>query len=102
MREDMIAELSKYSKETLIKAFIKNNLFGKDDLLRNVRSIEFDNIQLKQKKLAAEMNKLHPFNDHTKYIELRNKYNKYDKQINKLLELMWYRIWEKANITLEI
>ncbi|MBZ9635608.1 hypothetical protein [Clostridium sp. FP1] len=88
MKEDMIVELSKYSKETLIKAFIKNNLFGKDDLLRNVKSIEFDNIQLKQKKLTAEMKKLHPWNDHTKYVELRNKYDKYDKQINKLLKLM--------------
>ncbi len=88
MKEDIIAELSKYSKETLIKAFIENNLFGKEDLLRNVRSKEFDNIQLKQKKLAAEMKKLNAWNDHTKYVELRNKYDKYEKQIDKLLKLM--------------
>ncbi|MBU3173357.1 hypothetical protein [Clostridium estertheticum] len=88
MKDDIIAELSKYSKETLIKAFVKNNLFGREDFLRNVRSIEFDNIQLKQNKLRSDMKKLNTRNDHAKYIELRNKYDRYDKQINKLLKLM--------------
>ena len=92
MKEDIIVELSKYSKEILIKAFVEHNLFGKDDFLRNVRSIEFDNIQLKQKGLAAEMKKLNPWNAHTKYVNLRNKYDKYDKQIKKLFTEKHYPI----------
>ena len=88
MKEDIVAELSKYSIETLIKVFIDNNIFDKGSLLGELRYAEFNSIQLKQKKLAADMKKLHPWNDHIKYVELRNKYARYEKQIDKLLKLM--------------
>lgn len=86
-KSDIEVELNKYSKEALINAFINNNLFGAENLLRNVKYEEFKIIQKKQDELMKEMNKLNPVKDYIKYKKLWNSYERYSKQADKLLDL---------------
>lgn len=83
----IIAELSKFSKEALINAFIKNNLFGAEDLLANAKYEEVQILIKKQEDISAELKKIDVFKNYKKYKELQSKNQRYDKQINKLLDL---------------
>lgn len=87
MEKDIIEELSNYSKEALINAFIKNNLFSTEQLLSNVKHEEVKIIVKKQNKLIKEMKNLHHIDDSKRYNELKDSYIQYDKQTDKLLDL---------------
>lgn len=83
----IIAELSKLSKEALINAFIKNNLFGAESLLINAKHEEVEILIKKQQDISSELKKLDGFKDYKKYKELSSKYQRYAKQLDKLLDL---------------
>lgn len=92
--ESIIKELSKYSKESIIKAFVKYSFFNRDALLNDIKHEEVTMLIEKQKEIHSKMRELKipkEIKARIKYLEAYSKLSKqsdsYGKRIDKLLQL---------------
>lgn len=88
----MKRELSKYSKEVLIKVFIDNCLFDFERLLHDIKwestNFRMDTLRAKDKDIRQEMTTLigkEDIKSFKKYMELMEQSSKIDKKINSVM-----------------
>lgn len=89
MKEQKEKSLNDYKKETLIAFIIENLHFGKSQAFERLDKIEknlkLEHLLSENQKICDELPKYSDFQHRHKAQELRNKFDKNQIQINKLL-----------------